>query len=78
MNIEDIHVYKQLGAQFITDNAKKAHSQGIEIDGKYFLTENLELSGALSLIQAKYDDYDNRTKNLMEKELRVLQDILQT
>lgn len=62
MNIEDIHVYKQLGAQFITDNAKKAHSQGIEIDGKYFLTENLELSGALSLIQAKYDDYDNGTK----------------
>lgn len=36
MNIEDIHVYKQLGAQFITDNAKKAHSEGIEIDGKYF------------------------------------------
>lgn len=62
MNIEDVHVYKQLGAQFITDNAKKAHSQGIELDGKYFLTDNIELSGTLGLIQAKYDDYDNGTR----------------
>lgn len=62
MNIEDIHVYKQLGAQFITDNAKKAHSEGIELDGKYYLTDNIELSGALGLIQAKYDDYDNGSR----------------
>ena len=59
MDIEDIHVYKSIGGTiFITDNAKQAHSQGIELDGKYFLSENIELSGALGFIDAKYDDYD--------------------
>lgn len=61
MDIKDIHVYKQLmgGTVFATSNAKKAHSQGIEVDGTYFLTDNLSLFGAVGLIQAKYDDYDN-------------------
>ncbi|MGB7401279.1 MAG: TonB-dependent receptor [Arcobacter sp.] len=64
MNIEDIHVYKQLngGSIFQTSNAKKAHSQGIELDGKYYLTNNIELSGSVGLIQAKYDDYVNTNK----------------
>ncbi|RXJ81340.1 TonB-dependent receptor [Arcobacter sp. F2176] len=64
MNIEDIHVYKQLSGStiFQTSNAKKAHSQGIEVDGRYYLTNNIELSGAVGFIQAKYDDYDNGTK----------------
>lgn len=59
MDIEDIHIYKTVGVNFITDNAKKAHTQGVELDGTYFLTENLSISGSLGLIQAKYDDYDN-------------------
>ncbi len=58
MDIEDIHIYKIIGTEFFVDNAQKAHSQGIEIDGKYFLTDNIELSGAIGLIDAKYDDYD--------------------
>ncbi|ACZ12590.1 TonB-dependent receptor [Sulfurospirillum deleyianum] len=60
MNIEDIHIYKIAGGGMVwlTDNAKKAHSQGIELEGKYFLNQNIELSGALGLIEAKYDDYD--------------------
>jgi iron complex outermembrane recepter protein len=62
MDIEDIHIYKSIGGTiWLTDNAKKAHSQGIEIDGKYFLTDNIELSGAIGLIDAKYDDYDTGT-----------------
>ena len=63
MDIEDIHIYKIAGggAIFLTDNAKKAHTQGIEIDGKYFLTDNIELSGAIGFIDAKYDDYDTGT-----------------
>ena len=64
MDIEDIHIYKSIGgAIWLTDNAKKAHSQGIEIDGKYFLTDNIELSGAVGLIDAKYDDYDTGVAN---------------
>lgn len=64
MNIEDIHVYKQLmgGTVFATSNANKAHSQGIELDGTYFITDKLQLSGALGLVDAKYDDYDNGTR----------------
>lgn len=60
MNIEDVHIYKisSGGTVWLTDNAKKAHSQGIELEGKYFLTDHIELSSALGLIDAKYDDYD--------------------
>ncbi|QKF58523.1 TonB-dependent receptor [Aliarcobacter lanthieri] len=67
MNIEDIHVYKQLMGSniFATGNAKKAHSQGIEIDGTYFFSDNLSIFGSLGIIKAKYDEYDNgnRTYN---------------
>lgn len=62
MDIKDIHVYKVVGAEYITDNAKKAHSQGIELDGTYFLTDNWSISGAVGLIEAKYDDFDNGVK----------------
>ncbi|RBQ31147.1 TonB-dependent siderophore receptor [Arcobacter sp. FW59] len=58
MNIDDLHVYKFERGQWAAENAKKAHSQGIELDGTYFLTDNWSLSGAVGLIQAKYDDYD--------------------
>ncbi|WP_418181195.1 TonB-dependent receptor [Aliarcobacter lanthieri] len=62
MDIKDIHIYKTIGTNYITDNADKAHTQGIELDGTYFLTDNLSFSGSIGLIQAKYDDYDNGTR----------------
>lgn len=62
MNIEDIHFYKIVGSSYIADNAKKAHSQGIELDGTYFINDNLSLFASLGLIEAKYDDYDMGTK----------------
>ncbi len=64
MDIKDIHVYKQLmgGTVFATSNANKAHSQGIELDGAYYITDNIKLSAAIGLIDAEYDDYDNGTK----------------
>lgn len=59
MDIKDIHIYRAIGGQvWLTDNADKAHSQGIEIDATYFLTNHWELSGAIGLIDAKYDNYD--------------------
>ena len=64
MDIEDIHIYRTVnGTAWLTDNAKKAHSQGIELDGTYFLGENFELSAALGFIDAKYDDYDTGVAN---------------
>jgi len=59
MDIKDIHIYKVVGMNFVTGNANKAHSQGIEIDGTYFLSDNLSIYAALGLIKAKYDDYDD-------------------
>ncbi len=58
MDIKDIHVFKTVGNAWITDNAKKAHSQGIEFDFSYFPTDELEISGAFGYVDAKYDDYD--------------------
>lgn len=58
MDIKDIHVFKQQGMMFLTDNAKKAHSQGIEFDFNYFPTDTIEISGSAGFVDAKYDDYD--------------------
>ena len=59
MDIEDIHVYKSVGTGlFYTSNADSAHSQGIELEVAYRLTDTIELNGAFSLIEAEYDTYD--------------------
>jgi iron complex outermembrane recepter protein len=59
MDIKDIHVYKSIGTGiYVTDNAKKAHSQGIELDFSYFPINEIELSAAIGFIDTKYDDYD--------------------
>jgi len=62
MDIKDIHIYKSDGAIYTTDNARKAHSRGIEVDAMWAAPgTHLELSAGLGLIEAKYDDYDNGT-----------------
>ncbi|WP_020586639.1 TonB-dependent receptor [Desulfobacter curvatus] len=58
MDIEDVHVYKSDGVNFYTDNADSAHSQGVELEIAYKLTDTIELTGSLGLIEAKYDTYD--------------------
>lgn len=58
MDIEDIHVYKAIGTMYLTDNADSAHSQGAEMELAYRLTDSLELTGAVGIIDAEYDDYD--------------------
>lgn len=44
---------------FNVGNAAKATSQGIEIDGRYALTESFTLSGAVSWLDFEFDDYEN-------------------
>ncbi|WP_320042562.1 TonB-dependent receptor [uncultured Desulfobacter sp.] len=58
MDIEDIHVYKSDGVNFYTDNADSAHSQGVELELAYQLTDTIELTGSLGFIKAEYDSYD--------------------
>ena len=59
MDIEDIHVYRFEGTNMFTSNADKAHSQGVEAEIAYQLSDSLQLSSSISLIEAKYDDYHN-------------------
>ncbi len=65
MDIKDIHVYKVegMGTMFVTDNAEKAHSQGLELEAIYRPLKGLELSAALGIIEAEYDDYDTGVGN---------------
>jgi len=58
MDIEDIHIYKADGVNLYTDNADSAHSQGVELELAYKLTDTIELTGSLGLIEAEYDTYD--------------------
>lgn len=64
MDITDIHIYKVEGARWLTDNAKKAISQGIELEATHFLNDNWELNASLGFIDAEYKDYDNGTVKL--------------
>ncbi|WP_449243901.1 TonB-dependent receptor [Desulfobacca acetoxidans] len=64
MDIRDIHVYKAVGTgMWVTSNASKAHSQGAELEATYLPINSIELSAAVGLIDAKYDDYDTGTVN---------------
>ncbi|NVJ54538.1 MAG: TonB-dependent receptor [Campylobacteraceae bacterium] len=71
MDIKDIHVYKQLmgGTIFATSNAEKAYSQGLELDGSYYITDNVQLSAAFGLIDAKYDEYNNGTRDYKDERI---------
>ncbi|PIE48221.1 MAG: TonB-dependent siderophore receptor [Gammaproteobacteria bacterium] len=57
-DMQDVHVSKTLpGGIYLADNAKKAHSYGIEFDWKYKVTKTLSIDGSLGLIHAEYDDF---------------------
>ncbi len=69
MDIKDIHIYKTIGAMYVTDNADKAHSFGTELEGTWIPLKGLELSAGLSLMKAEYDDFDLGTVKLDGKEM---------
>ncbi|RXJ57653.1 TonB-dependent receptor [Candidatus Marinarcus aquaticus] len=58
MDIENIHIYRQVVGNYYTDNAKKAHSQGIELDFTYFPTDTIVINGAVGYVDTEYDSYD--------------------
>ncbi|WP_321415455.1 TonB-dependent receptor [uncultured Desulfobacter sp.] len=63
MDIKDIHLYKYDSGSnlYVTDNAGGAHSIGAELELTYFPTDSIELTAALGIIDAEYDDYDTGT-----------------
>ena len=58
MDIEDIHIFKSDGVLLHTSNADSGHSQGVELELAYQLTNAVELTGSIGLIEAEYDNYD--------------------
>ncbi|PIE05062.1 MAG: hypothetical protein CSA76_01005 [Spirochaetales bacterium] len=58
MDIKDIHTYRSVGNMLLTDNADGAHSYGLELEGTWLPVRGLELSAAVSLMEAEYDDFD--------------------
>ena len=63
MDIEDIHImkYDNVSGMYMTGNADSAHSLGAELELTYLLTNYLELTAAIGIISAEYDDYDTGT-----------------
>lgn len=58
MQIEGIHVFRlDKSGNYFTSNADKAHSQGVEFEVAYQVSDALELSASVGLIDAEYDDY---------------------
>ncbi len=58
MDIEDIHIYKNIGTMYLADNADGAHSYGLELEGTWLPISGLELTASLSLMEAEYDGFD--------------------
>jgi iron complex outermembrane receptor protein len=61
MDIEDTHFSRYENDTWVTDNADSSHSLGAELELTYFLTDSIELTAAIGVIDAEYDDYDNGT-----------------
>nr|WP_319396736.1 TonB-dependent receptor [uncultured Desulfobacter sp.] len=61
MDIEDTQYSKYVNDTWVTDNAGSSHSLGAELELTYFLTDSIELTAALGIIEAEYDDYDDGT-----------------
>jgi len=56
---DDLQVSAYDGVSFIVDNAAKAISQGIEVDGVVRLTEALTMNASMAYLDASYDEYDS-------------------
>lgn len=52
-------VFDPATAQNIVRNAASATSKGLELDGRYLLTDNLEIGGSVAFLNASYDDFPN-------------------
>jgi iron complex outermembrane receptor protein len=57
MEYEDLQVSSLVGDVFVVGNAGKAISQGIEVDGRWLLTERLTLGASAAYLDAYYDDF---------------------
>ena len=64
-----VTILNNFTGQFETQNAAKAHTTGIEIDGRWAIAENFSLGFAGAYGEAKYDDYVGSTCNSLEAKI---------
>jgi iron complex outermembrane recepter protein len=57
--IDNLQVSEWNGIGYDVSNAAKSISQGIEVDGRFLVTEQLELSASLGYLSYEYEDYQN-------------------
>jgi len=59
MDIKDIHVYSfdRTTGMIMASNGGKGTSKGVELEASYLINDHWEISGALGLARATYDDY---------------------
>lgn len=51
------------GLAFVTSNAAEAQTQGVEIDGRWQISDQFLLTGAVAFLDAKYDNFSNALCN---------------
>jgi iron complex outermembrane receptor protein len=57
MEYEDLQVSALVGDVFEVSNAGEAISQGVEVDGRWLLTERLTIGASAAYLDAFYDDF---------------------
>jgi iron complex outermembrane recepter protein len=61
MEYENLQTSSLIGDVFRVGNAGESISQGVEIDGRWLVTEGLTLGGAVAYLDAYYDDFTGAT-----------------
>jgi iron complex outermembrane recepter protein len=59
LDFDNLQVSVWTGNNFDVGNAGKARSQGLEIDGRWLLTDRLQVNGSAIWLDARYRDFDN-------------------
>ena len=57
----DLQVAAWNGVAFETGNAAEATTEGLEVDGRWQISDNWMLSGSLAYLSAEYDDFPGAT-----------------
>lgn len=58
---DDLQVAAWNGVAFETGNAASATTEGVEVDGRWQMTDNWMLSGSLAYLNAEFDDFPSAT-----------------
>jgi iron complex outermembrane receptor protein len=61
MEYDNLQTSSLVGDVFKVGNAGEAVSEGIELDGRWLLTQSLTLGGAVAYLNAHYDDFTGAT-----------------